>query len=45
LLAVSRSDADKKTSLPVALITIPRSSVLMGRVERERETQLTPDCQ
>ena len=48
LLAVSRSDADKKTSLPVASITIPRSSVLIGRVDRERETQLTPsvnaDC-
>ena len=48
LLAVSKSDADKKTSLPVASITIPSSSVLIGRVERERETQLTPsvnaDC-
>ena len=44
LLAVSRSDADKKTSLPVASITIPSSSVLMGRVDRERETQLTPSA-
>ena len=48
LLAVSRSEADRKTSLVVASITIPRSSVLIGRVDRERDTQLTPsvnaDC-
>ena len=48
LLAVSKSDADNKTSLPVASITIPSSSVFIGRVDNERETQLTPsvnaDC-
>ena len=42
LLDVSKSDPDKKTSSPVASITIPSSSVLIGRVERLRETQLTP---
>jgi hypothetical protein len=48
LLAVSKSDADKKTSLFVASMTIPSSSVFIGRVDSERETQLTPsvnaDC-
>ena len=30
------------TSLPVASILIPSSSVLIGRVESERDTQFTP---
>ena len=42
LLDVSKSEPDKKTSSPVASITIPNSSVLIGRVDRLRETQLTP---
>ena len=37
---VSRSEALKVMSLP-ASITIPRSAVIMGLVERLRETQLT----
>ncbi|CAB5014436.1 unannotated protein [freshwater metagenome] len=42
LLAVSKSEAERSTSSPLASITIPRSSVFIGRVERLRETQLTP---
>jgi hypothetical protein len=39
---VSRSEPLRMTSSPVASILIPRSSVLIGRVERLRETQFTP---
>ena len=39
---VSKSEPLRNTSSPVASIFIPRSSVLIGRVERLRETQLTP---
>jgi hypothetical protein len=42
LLAVSKSEADKKTSLLIASMTIPSSSVFIGRVDNDRETQLTP---
>ena len=42
LLDVSKSEPERKTSSPVASILIPRSSVLIGRVESERETQFTP---
>ena len=42
LLEVSKSDPERITSSPVASILIPRSSVLIGRVERLRDTQLTP---
>jgi hypothetical protein len=42
LLEVSKSEPERITSSPVASITIPRSSVLIGRVERLRDTQLTP---
>ena len=42
LLDVSKSDPERMTSSPVASITIPRSSVFIGRLERLRETQLTP---
>ena len=42
LLEVSKSDPERVTSSPVASITIPRSSVFIGRVERLRDTQLTP---
>ena len=40
LAEVSRSDADNVTSF-CASITIPNSAVIMGRVERLRDTQLT----
>jgi hypothetical protein len=42
LLEVSKSEPERVTSLPVASILIPRSSVLIGRVDSERETQFTP---
>ena len=42
LLEVSKSEPERITSSPVASITIPSSSVLIGRVERLRDTQLTP---
>ena len=42
LLDVSKSDPERITSSQVASITIPSSSVLIGLVERLRETQLTP---
>ena len=42
LLDVSKSEPDRTTSSPVASILIPKSSVLIGRVESERDTQLTP---
>ena len=42
LLAVSKSEAERRTSSPLASITIPSSSVFIGRVERLLETQLTP---
>ena len=42
LLDVSKSDPERITSSPVASITIPRSSVFIGLVERLRDTQLTP---
>ena len=42
LLDVSKSEPERNTSSPVASIFIPRSSVLIGRVERLRETQFTP---
>jgi hypothetical protein len=42
LLDVSKSEPERITSLPVASITIPKSSVFIGREERLLETQLTP---
>jgi hypothetical protein len=41
LLDVSKSDPDSSTFEPVASITIPSSSVLIGRVDKLRETQFT----
>jgi hypothetical protein len=40
LADVSRSEAERVTSF-CASITIPSSAVIMGRVERLRDTQLT----
>ena len=41
LLDVSKSEPESSTFEPVASITIPSSSVLIGRVDKLRETQLT----
>jgi hypothetical protein len=41
LLDVSKSDPLSNTSFPVASILIPRSSVLIGRDERDLDTQFT----
>ena len=41
LLEVSKSDPESSTFEPVASITIPSNSVLIGRVDKLRETQLT----
>ena len=44
LLDVSKSDPDRNTSSPLASITIPRSAVIIGRVDSDLETQLTPSA-
>ena len=44
LLDVSRSEPERNTSSPLASITIPSSAVIIGRVESERDTQLTPSA-
>ena len=41
LLEVSRSDPERRTSLFCTSITIPSKAVIIGRVERLRETQWT----
>jgi hypothetical protein len=41
LLDVSKSEPESSTFEPVASITIPSSSFLIGRVDKLRETQLT----
>jgi hypothetical protein len=44
LLDVSKSDPDRNTSSPLASMTIPSSAVIIGRVDKERDTQLTPSA-
>jgi hypothetical protein len=41
LLDVSKSEPESSMFEPVASITIPSNSVLIGRVDKLRETQLT----